>query len=75
MLVLTSFDELVKYLETRKEFAARQNPSKRFPNPHATGMVYAYEEAIRAVQSLNTYLEANASEETPLAPTDNSDEI
>lgn len=69
MLVITSFADLIKYLETRKKMAERQKGSQRFPNPHANGMVYAFEESLRAVQSLNTYLEANESEETPLEPT------
>lgn len=69
MLVVTSFADLIKYLETRKKFSERQlSLSRGQADPHATGMIFAFEESIRAVQALNTYLEANESEETPLVP-------
>lgn len=69
MLVVTSFDDLIKYLETRKKFSERQlSLSKGKTDPHATGMIFAFEESIRAVQALNTYMEAREQEETPLVP-------
>lgn len=53
MLKITSIEDLKKYLEVRREMARRQ--SSDYPRKDVTGMVYAFDEAIKAVEALLTH--------------------
>lgn len=66
MLVIKDLPDLLKYLETRKERAKRQaeevgSASKMF-HSNNRGMIYAYEESIRAVKALMTYINEEEKE-------------
>jgi hypothetical protein len=53
MLVITSTADLKRYLETRLKFAqAQERTSDKKLGTQAVGMIYAFEESIRAVNAL-----------------------
>jgi len=52
MLVITSIPDLLKYLQTRKSYAEKQQSVRSHAHARHCGMVYAFDEAIRAVEAL-----------------------
>lgn len=54
MLLIKSSDDLRRYLEARHQMAARQGAGQ-----HTNGMMFAFEEAIKAVDALMAYQRVN----------------
>lgn len=65
MLVIKSTADLLKYLETRKKMVEAQATAMLmgYSQGHAKGVVYGFDEAIRAVQALLESEKSSVSEE------------
>lgn len=62
---INSLSDLVRYLEARKMMAENQRNERKFA--YESGMVYAYEESLRAVRSLLAEESSKKPETQPIA--------